>query len=67
LSEEDIYQLSLKLAKKKGIKISIERKSMQRKESGLKLLSRKSELFDKTVVPKVSWAKESVRERRNGK
>lgn len=37
LSQDDIYHFALKLAKKSGIEISIERKSVQRKESGLKI------------------------------
>lgn len=41
LSQEDIYELALQLAKKNGIKIYIGRKSMQRKESGLKIAKSK--------------------------
>lgn len=43
LSQEDIYELALQLAKKNGIKIYIGKKSMQRKASGLKIAKSKVE------------------------
>jgi hypothetical protein len=43
LSQEDIYELALQLAKKNGIKIYIGKKSMQRKASDLKIAKSKVE------------------------